>query len=72
LAVAQCQKTGCYFFANLRVTGYLENDFHNQVSGLLWHEPNIGPQEFPMEKFGYLLVNMVKDLIDWELHISDG
>jgi hypothetical protein len=54
------------------VTGYLENDFHNQVSGLLWHEPNIGPQEFPMEKFGYLLVNVVIDLIDWELHIKYG
>jgi hypothetical protein len=50
------------------VTGYLENEFHNQVPGLLWHEPNIGPQEFPMEKFGYPLVNVVKDLIDWELY----
>jgi hypothetical protein len=42
LAVAQRQKTGHYLLANLRVTGYLENEFHNQVPGLLWHEPNIG------------------------------
>jgi hypothetical protein len=54
------------------VTGYLENDFHNQVSGLLWHEPNIGPQKFPMKKFRYLLVKVVKDLVDWELRINNG
>jgi hypothetical protein len=51
LAVTQRHETGHYLLANLPVTGYLENEFHNQVPRLLWHEPNIGPQKFPMEKF---------------------
>jgi hypothetical protein len=41
-------ETGHYLFANFRVTGYLEDEFHHQVTGLLGHEPNIGPQQsFP-------------------------
>jgi hypothetical protein len=51
LALAMPPRDRALSFCPPWVTGYLENEFHNQVSGLIWHEPNIRPQSFPMDIF---------------------
>ena len=54
------------------MTGYLENEFHNQVSGLLWHEPNIGPQSFPIGNFKIPVVQNITINITDMLNLTNG